>query len=125
MLINYFDHIDSIDFDPLLSLLNKKYKLRTVTDLDIDGKHYVYLDGIRILNSRFLYTSDTARGDTYEEAVRNLIRLYLDRSIRIRKRTPRGEVYFTGKMRLEIKRYIIRWIECIDSLMKSEKSESI
>ena len=90
----------------IFNQLSVKFNLLPIIGKDIDNNYYILFYEIRIMNRKYLFTNDTGYGINEEEAIKNLFNIYLDKRYLIRKKTNKGYIYFTTKMRNEIKKML-------------------
>ena len=113
MTINYINKLDSMNLKDLYSHLQRKFKLHTISGMDINGNCFYAFSDIRIMNRKFLYVPDTGYGVSDHDALLNLFSKYMSNRLLLRRRTNRGELYFTTKLRKEIKNYIKKEYKCV------------
>lgn len=93
-------------YNEILKQISVKFKLLPIIGKDKDGNYYCYFYNIRVLNRRFLFTQDTGYGKNEDEAIENLFKIYLNRRFMLRRKTNKGYIYFTTKMRKELKKLL-------------------
>ena len=88
----------------IFEYLSAKFKLLPIIGKDVDGNYFCTFYEIRVLNRKFLFIKDTGYGLTKEEALKDLFEIYMNKKYLIRKKTNKGYIYFTTKIRKEIKK---------------------
>lgn len=95
-----------LDYSNLCVDIAKKYNMRLLCGEDVNHRCYIYLDGLRVLNRYSFYENDTGYGDNIELAAKDLIYIYMNKNVRLRRINKGREYYYTARIRNMIRKAI-------------------